>query len=1201
MQENYLRNSDINYIRLLNNLPVVVYHFVLPHKVIFANKSFYTFFKVNPDQISKEEFHPPIHPNDSEIFDKMLLSLTSGNNIENMKLRINLIDVETKWTEWNISPLTDSTNELTEYQVLIQDLTDRRKSEYALKQGEQQYKLIFDQAADMIVIIDRMGNFLDLNTKFEEESGWKKKEIIGKNIFTSRIITNESAHKISSNLSRIISGINIPEFEIQGITKKGDVIDFELHAVPLVKDGTVIAFQAILRNIKDRKIVFKALRESQRQLSNLMSNLPGMAYRCKYDDHWTMEFVSDGSFDLTGYPPDALIGNNLISYGHIIVKEDKSKVTDEVNKAIRQDKPFRLNYRIKTSEGKTRWVWEQGSAVKNSLGKIEAIEGFIADITEQKQIQEALRENEELYKKLISALPDMIVITDLNGNILFMNDLGLKISGYSSFEDLKKENILNFIAARDKEKASENFKERISGNIGAREYTFFDSNGNEIEFEVNGEVLKDKDDKPYGLIFACRDIRLRKQAENALAQSEEQYRTLVDSIQDGVFLIQNGLLKFVNKSFADIIGYSVDELIGLDFREVVAPEDIDLVTGNYKKRQEGLEVPSSYEWRMMHKNGSRIYVNMNVRLISYLGNIASIGTVKNISQRKKMEEILLRQKNILTGAAESSNILLTEPDFNAAIEKTLNILGEKTSVDRVYIFENSTDVEAGLNYMSQKYEWVKEKINPQIQNPELQLLPYEPDFSEWYKLFSNGEYVWSLVKDLQGEQKRIMEAEDILSILEVPIKIKDKLWGFIGFDDCHEEREWTESEISILKAAAGSIGGAIERENTKKELIAAKEKAEEMNRLKSNFLANMSHELRTPLIAILGYAELLKLETDNENWKTMLETIHSGGGRLLDTLNDLLDLSKIEADKITLNTEPINVVDMVNEVVSLFRSISEKKGIEIKTIFNSQSIECESDKRILRSILNNLVSNAVKFTERGNVQVETLFSNSSAGIAIVFTVSDSGIGISEKGKEIIFDEFRQASEGLSRHFEGTGLGLTITKKFVELLNGTIEFTSELGKGSTFTVSIPVNKLAVNEYSSPAIVDELLKKKSGSRNKIIIVDDDPASRSVISLFLRKEYDVDSAATGEEAVVMMKTQFYDMILLDISLGKGINGLDLVKLIRKKKEYYSIPVMAVTAHAMVGDREKFLNEGFNDYIAKPFTKQELMKKVSGLFNNK
>lgn len=1201
MQDKFLQNDYNNYIRLLDNLPAIIYHFVHPHKVVFANRSFYSFFNLTMDEIFVNEFHPPIHPNDSDTFDKMLSSLFSGNNVVNMKLRINLAGNDIRWTEWNISPVTDTNGSTTEYQVYISDLTERRKTEFSLKQGEQQYKLIFDQAADMIVIIDRMGNFLDLNSKFEEESGWKKKEIIGKNIFTSRVLTNESAHKISSKLSSIISGNELPVFEIQGITKKGEIIDFELRAVPLVKDSTIIAFQAILRNIKDRKIVLKALRESQRQLSNLMSNLPGMAYRCKYDKQWTMEFVSNGSFELCGYPPDSLIGNNLIAYGDLIVDEDKSKVSDEVSKAIKNDKSFRLNYRIKTADGKIKWVWEQGSAVKNSDGKVEAIEGFIADITEQKHIQEALRENEELYRKLISALPDMIVITDLEGNILFMNDLGLSISGYSSFDELKNKNIVDFIAASDKQSALENFKERISGNIGAKEYKFIDSNGEELHFEVNGEALRDKDNTPYGLIFACRDIKLRKQAENNLAQSEEQYRTLVDSIQDGVFLIQDGLLKFVNKSLADLIGYSVNELIGADFSAFVAPEDKSLVVGNYKKRQAGENVPSSYEWRMQHKDGRKVFVNMSVRLINYHGNIASIGTVKDITQRKKMEEILLRQKNILTGAAESSNILLTESDFNVAIEKTLTILGEKTSIDRVYIFENSTDEETGFHFMSQKYEWVKDNVSPQIRNPDLQLLPYEPIFSEWFKLFSNGEYVWSLVKNLPEEQKRIMEDEDILSILEVPIKIKDKLWGFIGFDDCHNEREWTESEISILKAAAGSIGGAIEREHTNKELISAKEKAEEMNRLKSNFLANMSHELRTPLIAILGYTELLALETDNDHWKSMLETIHTGGDRLLDTLNHLLDLSKIEADKVILFPETLNIIDLVNEVISLFRSVSAKKGIEIKSVFNSQSLECKSDKRLLRSVLNNLVSNAVKFTEKGNVQIESGLIKSSGNTYLEFIVSDTGIGISDKGKEIIFDEFRQASEGLSRHFEGTGLGLTITKKFVELLNGKIDFTSVSGKGTTFKVIIPVEEAKAKKSSMPAVTDEKFQKKSGYKYKIIVVDDDPASRSVISLFLRKEYDIEVSATGEEAIQMMQTQFYDMILLDISLGKGINGLDLIKLIRKKQEYISIPVMAVTAHAMVGDREKFLSEGFNDYIAKPFTKQELMNKVSELFNNK
>lgn len=1194
------RKIITDYNELLDNLPLVIYHFLPGHKVVYANNLFYKYFNRTSSETINQRFNAPVHPDDLEIFNNVFNSLSTELPLDNFTCRLKFSSHDIRWTEWKVIPLKNTIGNFVEFQATIYDVTENRKTEFALKQSEQQYRLVFDQAADMIVVIDRMGNFLDMNKMFELESGWNKEEMIGKSVFTSRIVTIESAQKIASYLNRLVAGTIVPAFEIQGIRKDGKVIDYEIHAVPILKDSVIIAFQAILRNIGERKIIEKALRESQRQMSNLLSNLPGMAYRCKFDENWTMEFVSSGAYELTGYPSDALINNNLIAYGDLILNEDRDLVFSEVRKAVNENRSFKMNYRIKSVDGKTKWVWEQGSGVKNSNGEVIAIEGFIADLTEQKLIQEALRENEELYRKLISTLPDMIAITDLEGRLIFINELGIKLSGYNSFSEIKNKHIFDFVADFDKDRAQTNFSIMIDKNLGPVEYAFINKDGSRIDFEVNGEVLRYQDQSPYGFIFSCRDITTRKKAEAALAQSEEQYRTLVDSMQDGVFLIQNKKLKFVNEAFANLVGYTISELLNSDFTELVAPEDLELVQNNYEKRLAGKDVPSSYEWRMLHKDGSRVFVNMSVRLINYLGGIASIGTLKDITQSKKLQADLVRQKNLLTGAAEASNILLTEADFNKAISKTLSILGEKTSVDRVYLFKNSYDEKTDILYMSQVYEWVRENISPQIDNQELQLLPYHPVFSDWYELFSNGDYFWSLVENLPEDKKKIMEAEDILSILEVPVKIKDELWGFIGFDDCSTRRTWDQSEISILKAAAGSIGGAIERERANNELIAAKENAEEMNRLKSNFLANMSHELRTPLIAILGYAELLASESENNATKSMLETIHSGGTRLLETLNMILDLSKIESGKVIITPEPVNIKDMISETAALFRTLALKKDIYLKTNFSDDNFNIMLDKRFLRSVLNNLIGNAIKFTQKGGVTISVGLYTETENSQLTIKISDTGIGIPESSRKIIFDSFRQASEGFNRHYEGTGLGLTITKKYVELLNGNIEVESEVGKGTDFKVTIPVIE-TISEKFEPRIPEYTATSKFSGKPKVIFVDDDAASRSVLSLFLRKLYDVDVAATGEEAVAMMKNINYNLILLDISLGKGINGLDLIKLIRTSDKFSGLPVMAVTAHAMVGDRERFLNEGFDDYIAKPFTKDELLGKIQLLMDAK
>lgn len=247
-----------------------------------------------------------------------------------------------------------------------------------------------------------------------------------------------------------------------------------------------------------------------------------------------------------------------------------------------------------------------------------------------------------------------------------------------------------------------------------------------------------------------------------------------------------------------------------------------------------------------------------------------------------------------------------------------------------------------------------------------------------------------------------------------------------------------------------------ERKRIEQALIAAKEKAEEMDRLKSSFLANMSHELRTPLTGILGYSEALIEDMEEGQQRDFVEVIHSSGMRLLETLNLILDLSKIQSEKLEIFHSRIDLIKEIREAVELYRPQAEKKKLSLQFTAEVPSLTALSDARLLNQIISNLVNNAIKYTIAGSVEVSVTLMNSFPVNRLRIQVKDTGIGIPQNKQAIIWDEFRQVSEGYGRFFEGTGLGLTVTKNFVAILNGEIELQSEIGKGSTFTVSLPLN-------------------------------------------------------------------------------------------------------------------------------------------------
>lgn len=393
-----------------------------------------------------------------------------------------------------------------------------------------------------------------------------------------------------------------------------------------------------------------------------------------------------------------------------------------------------------------------------------------------------------------------------------------------------------------------------------------------------------------------------------------------------------------------------------------------------------------------------------------------------------------------------------------------------------------------------------------------------------------------------------------------------------------------------------------DRKKAMEDLIEAKNKAEEMSRVKTNFLANMSHELRTPLHGILGFAQILNELTDDLYLKEIANTIHKSGTRLMTTLNQILDLSRIEANKVSINWTKVNINKLIIEIAKLFEQSALNKNLYIKTNLSSENIISETDERILTDILNNLVNNAIKFTNKGGIIIESIKEDNHFSISI----HDTGIGIPESKFELIFQEFRQESEGLSRSFEGTGLGLSLAKKFTELLGGEIKVSSVVGKGSTFTVRFPiiehrtelqksVEESTISDLQSVEVeeLSESIKKskKIKKMKKVLLVENDMASIELIKLFLKDKYEIDIAFSGVEGLEKVNQTKYDIILMDINLGAGMTGSELTKKIREIKSYKNTPIIAMTAFAMEGDKEEFLKAGCSHYLSKPFSKEELL----------
>jgi len=379
---------------------------------------------------------------------------------------------------------------------------------------------------------------------------------------------------------------------------------------------------------------------------------------------------------------------------------------------------------------------------------------------------------------------------------------------------------------------------------------------------------------------------------------------------------------------------------------------------------------------------------------------------------------------------------------------------------------------------------------------------------------------------------------------------------------------------------------ATERHRYEQQLIEAKEHAEKLLKLKSSFLNNMSHELRTPLTSILGYAEVLHEEKAEELRAEFAERIVNSAKRLQGTLNSVLDLAQLESGEVSLNLKDVDISEEVEDVVTLLEPIADRKGLKLAVHTTSSEAYAEVDSACVNRITNNLVGNAIKFTDEGHVTVEVGTTEQSVFVRI----EDTGIGIDEDFLSHLFDEFRQESSGLQRSHEGSGLGLAITKRLVDLLGGSIDVESKKGVGSTFTVYFP---RACTSHASPSPSSAETESAPDAltfSGSILAVEDNPLTRELIAHQLGKQCDVDVVANPDEALALAQHQSFDVLVLDIHLSAGQNGVDLLHDLRALPDYDAVPAIALTAYALPADREQFLDEGFDYYLSKPFTKEEL-----------
>ena len=782
-----------------------------------------------------------------------------------------------------------------------------------------------------------------------------------------------------------------------------------------------------------------------------------------------------------------------------------------------------------------------------------------AEIERRKEIEKSLRESEEKFRSLVENISDVFYISNQQGKFLYCSPNFFSISGYSP-QDIYGNSFIRVVAPIDRRQVVDYYLEQTAkGSLDSKiEFRFIQKDRSIIWVEQNTRIVRDSNGKVVQLRNVARNITERKRTEEALKESEERFRSLYRNAIVGIYrTTPDGKILMANPALVSMLGYtSFEELKKRDLKKEGFEQSYsrELFIEPIEKYGEirGVE----FLWK--RKDGKEIWVSESARAIrnSKGETLYYEGTIENITERKQAEEALQRSEEKYRSIFESAIVGIyqttTEGRYLSANPTHARILGYESPED---LMECVSDLNRSFYVEPGRREEFTRLTQEQgaVNNFESQV--YRKD----------GSIIWI--------------SETARSIRNV----NNQLVGFEGVT------------INIS-----------EQKQAEQDLIQAKELAEKSNKLKDAFIANISHEIRTPLNGILGMTNLIKeslAQFASKDDVDCFNAIDSSSKRIVRTTDMILNFSRLQVGEFSVSKGLLKLPLIINNLMSEYKSTAVTNSLELTFENKCEDGNLMADTYCISHAISNLIDNALKYTHKGYVKV-ILYKDANGFLKV--DVKDSGIGIDEEYLKHLFEPYTQEVIGYSRPYEGIGLGLSLVKKYLDLNNASISAVSKKGEGTTFTihfaqgVNSKLEKVIETSQKYPTKKVTLKHQHSeDGKPLILIVEDNEINQNALRLILSKKYNSVVVPSASEALEALKTNPIELILMDISIQGDMNGLELTTLIKKTPEYSSIPVIAVTAHAFLTDRQNSLDAGCDEYISKPFELKELFEKISNLMS--
>jgi two-component system, sensor histidine kinase and response regulator len=1031
------------------------------------------------------------------------------------------------------SPIKDNKGAIQGSVLVLRDITARRRSEDSLKESEARFRGAFEYANSGMALVGLDARFLKVNRVLCDMLGYSEREMLAQTM--DQIVHPDDRSEHDSDVRRLLSGEFASRWVERRYLHRSGKILWVLISTTLVSNAQMVPLYTVVmvQDITERKSAEEELRVQKAYFQRLFEKSPEGIVILDSDD--CIVEVNREFQNMFGYSIEEIRGKKVNA---VVVPPAMQAEAEELSWGVYHDQIVQFDTVRQRKDGTLIDVSVLGSPITLN-GENVGCYGIYRDITERKRAEEQLT----MLSRAVEQSPASIVITDTNGTIEYVNARFVQVTGYSADEAIGRNPRILSSSLEPRDKYVQLWSTITSGGEWRGEFLNRKKNGELFWEFASISPIKNRDGVPRHYLAVKEDITDRKKAEEQLAQERNLLRTLIDNLPDYIF-VKDKQCRFLiaNTAQLNLLGESRPEA-------VIGKTDADYFPMQYVARtlaaeQEVLRsgvLLINHEEPFLDRGGNEHWVQTTkVPLRDGKGNIIGlVGLCHDITDRKIAEAELQESARRLQSIIEAVDEGITVSDRNGHFE----VFNSKMEAITGYTLSeaNSTgDFFSLLCPAAQNTEHASAKLRDVIGTGESRELELT-------------------ICTKTGEEKALLVSTSV-----VRYKNRDMVLG--AYRDItgrkRAEREMAMYAEQLLTAKSQAEDQTHILEEQARELALAREEALQASRLKSEFVANMSHEIRTPMNGVIGMTGLLLDTRLTLEQREYTEIIRTSGEALLSIINDILDFSKIEAGKLSLEIIDFDLRPLVEDSIDMLVQKAHEKGLElICSISDSLPTAAHGDPGRLRQILINLLGNAIKFTERGEVCVEaTLERETGDEMDVRFMIRDTGIGISEEHRQRLFQSFSQADGSTTRRYGGTGLGLAISKQLAEMMGGSIGVKSQPGVGSEFWFTIRLQKQA-----RPGVV---VRPRATLENvRVLIVDDNHTNRRILSHIVER-WGMRSKAVegGEEALEALRSAVstgdpYAIALLDMQMPE-MDGFMLAKNIKADPSTADLPLVLLTS---------------------------------------